>query len=92
MPKITAQQMRSNHVVKPAACRGCGANLSREPVEHRPDCTVEPSPLICDVCDAIRLPSEARDALRLGKLWQFIPSPYPGRYLCPDHHQKRNTP
>ncbi|ASR77250.1 hypothetical protein SEA_AVOCADO_49 [Mycobacterium phage Avocado] len=92
MPRITAGQMRSNWSGEIVACVGCGVNLHREPVEHRPDCTVEPSPLICEDCDAIRLPSEARDALRLGKLWQFIPSPYPGRYLCPDHHQKRNTP
>ena len=44
-----------------AVCPGCGANLEaldRGDVEHRPDCTVEPSALICEDCDAIRLPSE----------------------------------
>lgn len=67
------------------ACYGCGVNMKREPVEHRPDCTVEPSPMICSGpdCDAIRLPSEKRP------VWSYDPNT--GDYYCPTH-QKGTTP
>lgn len=96
MPKLTGNQMRSNWTGTAPACHGCGVLLARVEAgdaEHRPDCTVEPSPLFCSFedCDAMRLPSEAREALAKNRLWQFLPHPLPGRYLCPDHHQKRGT-
>lgn len=75
-----------------AACWGCGANLKREPVEHRPDCTVHPSPLLCagvtdgEECDAIRLPSEKRP------VWFYDVNSR--EYFCPEHyptHKKGTT-
>lgn len=66
------------------ACYGCGANMKRDPVEHRPDCPVSPSPMLCagPDCDAIRLPSEKRP------VWSFDPNT--GEYYCPTH-QKGTT-
>lgn len=63
-----------------AACNGCGAPLRDvdEP-EHRPDCTVEPSPLLCDDCGAIRLPSEKTPA------WRYDPNTR--TYHCPTHQK-----
>ncbi|AKF14484.1 hypothetical protein SEA_FLAGSTAFF_47 [Mycobacterium phage FlagStaff] len=81
MPRITAGQMRSNWSGEQAACKGCGALLAREPVEHRPDCTVEPSPLICEDCDAIRLPSEPKSPA-----WRYDPNTR--TYHCPSHQEK----
>ena len=68
-----------------AACNGCVANRKREPIEHRPDCTVSPSPMMCSGpdCDAIRLPSEKRP------VWSYDPNT--GDYYCPTH-QKGTTP
>ena len=72
---------RSRHL---AACWGCGANLKREPVEHRADCTVHPSPLLCagttdgEECDALRLPSEKRP------IWFHDVNT--GEFYCPEHH------
>lgn len=65
-------------------CTGCGVNVKREPVEHRPDCTVHPSPMMCSGpdCDAIRLPSEKRP------VWSYDPNT--GEYFCPTH-QKGTT-
>ena len=88
MPRITAAQMRSNWNGTIAVCPGCGANLEaldRGDVEHRPDCTVEPSALICEDCDAIRLPSEPKTPA-----WRY--DPRTRTYHCPNHHQKEGTP
>ena len=87
MPALTAAEMPSgNWTATLAACNGCGVAFAADyDVEHRPDCTVEPSPLICEVddCDAIRLPSER------GQLWQYDPNTH--TYRCPTHHQKGTT-
>lgn len=64
-----------------AACRGCGLNFATGD-EHRPDCTVEPSPLLCEDCDAIRLPSERSPA------WTYDPTTC--TYHC-NTHQKGTT-
>lgn len=65
-------------------CIGCGVNVKREPIEHRPDCTLSPSPMLCagPDCDAIRLPSEKRP------VWSYDPNT--GDYYCPTH-QKGTT-
>ncbi|UUG69230.1 hypothetical protein SEA_BARKLEY26_47 [Mycobacterium phage Barkley26] len=65
-----------------AACHGCGVSLGAEDPEHRPDCTVQPAPLLCHDCDAIRLPSER------SPVWRFNATTR--TYHCPNHptHQK----
>lgn len=90
MPKITSGQMRSNWDGKIAVCIGCGANLEAleaGTVEHRPDCTVSPSPLLCagDDCDAIRLPSEPKTPT-----WFYDARTH--EYFCPTHHPMKGTP
>ena len=76
--QAAAMAERRRHLV---ACWGCGVNMKREPVEHRPDCTVHPSPMMCagPDCDAIRLPSEKRP------VWSFDPNT--GEYHCPTHQR-----
>lgn len=86
MPRITPAQMRSNWSGEIVVCPGCGANLARVEagdVEHRPDCSVSPSPLVCagEDCDAIRLPSEPKTAV-----WFY--DARTREYLCPTHHPK----
>lgn len=80
MPRIAASKMRSNWNGTVAACPGCGTTDG----EHRPDCTAEPSPLICEDCDAIRLPSEPKTPA-----WRY--DPRTRTYHCPTH-QKEGTP
>lgn len=63
------------------ACPGCGVNHASG-VEHRPDCTVEPTPLLCEDCGAIRLPSER------SPVWRYDPNTR--TYHCPTH-QKGTT-
>lgn len=81
MPALTAPQMGSNHVVDDVWCTGCGLHHVVTG-EHRPDCTAEPSPLLCDDCGAIRLPSERSRA------WRYHPNT--STYHCPNH-QKGTT-
>ena len=83
MPKLKAAAMRSNWGGVIVTCPGCGASLAGEPVEHRPDCTVEPSALLCEECDAIRLPSEPKTPA-----WRY--DPRTRTYHCPTH-QKGTT-
>lgn len=63
------------------ACRGCGAPRGDEDqdVDHRPDCTVDPSALICDECDEIRLPSQK------APLWEYDPGAKV--YRCSTHRK-----
>lgn len=83
MPALKAAAMASGSwTAELAACNGCGVNLHREPIEHRPDCTVEPSPLLCEDCDEIRLPSERKP------VWRYDPAAH--TYHCPNH-QKGTT-
>lgn len=84
MPALLARQMSANHLIDTAWCPGCGLH-HHVYGEHRPDCTAEPSPLICAEpdCDEMRLPSER------GPLWQYQPTTH--AYYCPDHHQKGTT-
>jgi hypothetical protein len=67
-----------NWTAELSACQGCGltAGSGRE---HRPDCTVEPSPMMCagPDCDEIRLPSQKRP------VWSL--DPRTGEYHCPTH-------
>ncbi|MCV7226084.1 hypothetical protein [Mycolicibacterium komossense] len=63
------------------ACYGCGLTYASGR-EHRPDCTVEPSPLLCEDCDAIRLPSEQ------GPAWHYDTKTR--TYHC-NTHQKGTT-
>lgn len=86
MPRITAAQMRSNWNGAIVVCPGCGAHICDNTgcAEHRPDCTVEPSALICENCDAIRLPSEPKTPA-----WRY--NPRTRTYHCPTH-QKEGTP
>ena len=74
--------MGGNHLVGAVVCIGCGANVERGD-EHRPDCTTEPSPLMCADCDAIRLPSEPKTPA-----WRYDPNAR--TYHCPTH-QKGTT-
>jgi hypothetical protein len=79
VPKITGAKMSGNRSGEVVVCTGCGANLEaldRGEAEHRPDCTVEPSPLICEDCDAIRLPSESKSPA-----WRY--DPRTRTYHCP---------
>lgn len=84
MPALTGADMAANYLVDDTWCAGCGLYLVVHGA-HRPDCTVQPSPLICAQtgCDAMRLPSER------GRLWQYRPCT--DSYFCPDHHQKGAT-
>lgn len=86
MPALTAAAMNGNYAIPetPDVCHGCGLNYATGD-QHRPDCTVEPSPLLCaqPACDAMRLPSER------GQLWQYRPNT--DSYFCPAHHQKGST-
>jgi hypothetical protein len=75
--------MRSNWNGAIVTCPGCGASLAGD-VQHRPDCTVKPSALICEDCDAIRLPSESKTPA-----WRYEPATR--TYHCPNH-QKGTTP
>jgi hypothetical protein len=77
MPALAAHQMHQNHVVDDAWCPGCGLYAHVHGV-HRPDCTVEPSPLMCEDCGAIRLPSE-----RSRQPWRYQPAT--DTYHCPNH-------
>lgn len=82
MPALVGHQMRSNHVVNAAAwCNGCGLTAATGD-EHRPDCTTEPGPLLCEDCGAIRLPSERTP------VWRYQPGTR--TYHCPTH-QKGTT-
>ena len=81
MPAITSRQMGANHVVDASVCPGCGLTFESGD-EHRPDCTVEPSPLLCEDCGAIRLPSEK------SPVWRYDPNTH--TYHCPNH-QKGTT-
>lgn len=66
-----------------AACHGCGAAFAEDyDAEHRPDCTVEPAPLLCEDCGEIRLPSER------SPVWRYDPTTR--TYHCPNH-QKGTT-
>lgn len=76
--EVQAEAIATIRKYRPA-CRGCGITFARTD-EHRADCTVEPSPLMCADCDEIRLPSER------GALWQYRPETR--TYHCPTHHQK----
>ncbi|GFG65795.1 hypothetical protein MKUB_32850 [Mycobacterium kubicae] len=82
MPALTSKGMQANWTATLAACPGCGAAIGDEDqdVEHRPDCTVEPAPLLCEDCGAIRLPSE-----KGGKPWQYRPDTR--TYHCPTHQK-----
>lgn len=86
MPVLIAQKRNGNHVIVEVErwCPGCGVHIAVTG-EHRPDCTTEPSPLICDHddCDQIRLPSE-----RSRQPWLYLPNTR--TYLCPTH-QKGTT-
>lgn len=84
MPVLLSQKRNGNHVVVDvdAWCPGCGVHHALTG-EHRPDCTVEPSPLLCEDCDAIRLPSERHP------VWQYDPNTR--TYHCPNH-PKGTTP
>lgn len=87
MPRITPAQMGGNHVAGAVVCVGCGASLARVEAgdeEHRPDCTSHPSALMCEDCDAIRLPSEPKSPA-----WRYDPNTR--TYHCPTH-QKGTTP
>lgn len=87
MPKIKPAQMSGNHFAGAVVCTGCGANLAAleaGTAEHRPDCTAHPSALICEDCDAIRLPSEPKTPA-----WRY--DPRRRTYHCPTH-QKEGTP
>ena len=81
MPALTGTGMAANHVVDDAVCVGCGLH-HHATGEHRPDCTVQPSPLLCEDCGAIRLPSER------SPLWRYDPNTR--TYHCPTH-QKGTT-
>lgn len=83
MPALKGAQMASNHVVDGAWCPGCGLHIAIRGA-HRPDCTVEPSAVMCaaDECDEIRLPSQKRP------VWSFDPKT--GEYHCPTH--QKGTP
>lgn len=83
MPALTAAQMAGNYQPAEDWCAGCGLHHAAVG-EHRPDCTVEPSPLLCSApdCDEIRLPSERT-------VWQYLPNL--NSYFCPTHHQKGTT-
>lgn len=79
MPALKAAAMAAGSwTATLAACPGCGVNLHREPIEHRPDCTTEPSPLLCEDCGDIRLPSE-----RSRRPWRYDPKSQ--TYHCPNH-------
>ena len=78
MPALVAHQMFINHhVVDGAWCSGCGLH-AHVTGQHRPDCTAEPSPLLCEDCGAIRLPSE-----RGRHPWRYDPAT--DTYHCPNH-------
>lgn len=78
MPAIKAAQMAGNHVVDDIWCPGCGLHVAIH-VEHRADCTANPSAMMCagPDCDEIRLPSQKRP------VWAY--NPRTGEYLCPTH-------
>lgn len=81
MPALSAPQMGANHTVDDTFCPGCGLHHHRHG-SHRPDCTREPAPLLCEDCGAIRLPSERTAP------WRYDPNTR--TYHCP-HHQKGTT-
>ncbi|QBP30261.1 hypothetical protein KDW77_gp47 [Mycobacterium phage Pinnie] len=81
MPRITAAQMRSNWNASADVCTGCGSTTD----EHRPDCTRHPSPLMCEDCDAIRLPSEPKTPA-----WRY--DPRTRTYHCPTHQKGTTAP
>lgn len=77
MPALKAAAMPAgNWSAELAACPGCGLTYATGD-EHRPDCTLEPAPLLCGDCDAIRLPSERFP------VWRYNPTTR--TYHCPDH-------
>lgn len=82
MPTLQAHQMNSNFLIDDAWCPGCGLHHHVHG-EHRPDCTTEPAPLLCETCGALRLPSER------GKPWRYDPNTR--THHCPTHHQKGTT-
>lgn len=82
MPALVAHQMAVNHVIDGAWCPGCGLH-NHVTGQHRPDCTAEPAPLLCDACDAIRLPSER------GQPWHYDPTT--STYHCPNHQKGTTT-
>lgn len=82
MPALKAHQMHINHLVDDTWCPGCGLH-HHVTGQHRPDCTTNPAPLLCDDCGDIRLPSER------GKPWRYNPATE--TYHCPNH-QKGTTP
>lgn len=81
MPALTAAQMGANFTIADDWCSGCGLHHAVTG-EHRPDCTTEPSPLLCEDCGAIRLPSER------SPIWRYDQKT--STYHCPNH-QKGTT-
>lgn len=77
MPALKARQMAVSHIVDDAWCPGCGLHAAIHG-EHRPDCTADPSPLLCEDCGAIRLPSERRSPP-----WRYDLNAR--TYHCPNH-------
>ena len=81
MPALSGAQMAGNWLADDAWCQGCGLHHVVTG-EHRPDCTVEPSPLLCEDCGLIRLPSERKT------IWRY--DPRTDTYHCPNHQKGTN--